>query len=60
MSEARAKEKFGGKNSGEGPRRWMEVWSAGHSISGVRSIAGVAELVEELVEQYEAPFANSA
>nr|WP_074127388.1 nitronate monooxygenase [Bradyrhizobium sp. NAS96.2] len=58
VSEARAKEKFGGKNSGDGPRRWTEVWSAGHSVSGVRAIEGAAELVAELVRQYQAAFAD--
>ncbi|MBR0796335.1 nitronate monooxygenase [Bradyrhizobium jicamae] len=58
VSEARAREKFGGKNPGEGARRWIEVWSAGHSVSGVRAIGGAAELVEDLAEQYEAAFAG--
>lgn len=56
VSEARAREKFGGKDSGDRPRRWIEVWSAGHSVSGVRSMGGAAELVEELAEQYQAAF----
>jgi nitronate monooxygenase len=57
VSEARAKQKFGGKKP-EGPRRWLEVWSAGHTVSGVRSIMGAAELVAEVVEQYEAALTN--
>ncbi|MCC8962432.1 nitronate monooxygenase [Bradyrhizobium sp. Pear76] len=57
VSEARAKQEFGGKNP-EGPRRWTEVWSAGHSVSGVRSITGAAELVKELAREYESAFAN--
>lgn len=58
VSEARAREKFGGKDPEAGLRRWTEVWSAGHSVSGVRAIAGVADLVEELAAQYEAAFAS--
>lgn len=54
VSRARAKQQFGAKAPGEGPRRWMEIWSAGHSVSGVRSIVGAAELVGELARQYEA------
>lgn len=38
VSEARAREKFGGNNSADGPKRWSEIWSAGHPVSGVRSI----------------------
>lgn len=58
VSEARAKEKFGGKNADDGPRRWIEVWSAGHSVSGVRAITSVAGLVDDLAAQYEAAFTN--
>jgi nitronate monooxygenase len=57
VSEARARQKFGGKKP-EGPRRWLEVWSAGHTVSGVRSIMGAAELVAEVSEQYEAASTN--
>lgn len=32
----------------EGPRRWRDLWSAGHSVSSVRSVPTVAELVAEL------------
>jgi nitronate monooxygenase len=58
VSEARAREKFGGQNSAEGPKRWSEIWSAGHSVSGVRSIAGAADLVNEIAEQYDTAFAS--
>jgi nitronate monooxygenase len=57
VSEARAKQKFGGRDP-EGPRRWIEVWSAGHSVSGVRSIVGAAELVAEVTAEYEAALTN--
>ena len=54
--EARAREKFGGQNSADGPKRWSEIWSAGHSVSGVRSITGAADLINEIAEQYDAAF----
>ncbi|RZN06377.1 2-nitropropane dioxygenase [Bradyrhizobium genosp. SA-3] len=57
VSQSLAKEKFGGNNP-EGPRRWTEVWSAGHSVSGVHSIMGAAELVQKLGREYEAALAN--
>lgn len=53
VSEARAREKFGAKNDAEGLKRWSEVWSAGHSVSGVRSVIGAADLIEEVALQYE-------
>ncbi|MDI3567179.1 nitronate monooxygenase family protein [Bradyrhizobium sp. Arg816] len=57
VSETSAKKTFGGNNSG-GPRRWIDIWSAGHSVSGVRSIMGAAELVKEITEEYEAALVN--
>ena len=58
VSEARAREKFGQKTASEGPRRWTEVRSAGHSVSGVLAVTGAAELIEEVAGQYEATLAN--
>ncbi|MET4236378.1 nitronate monooxygenase [Bradyrhizobium sp. LA6.10] len=59
VSEAHAKQKFGGKTFDKGPRRWSDVWSAGHSVSGVRSIMGAADLVTEVALQYQAALAGS-
>lgn len=53
VSEARAREKFGGKSDAGGPRRWIEVWSAGHSVSGVRAVKGAADIVDEVAAQYQ-------
>ncbi len=37
---------------GAGPHRWSQVWSAGHSVSGVRALVSVAELVEQTEKDY--------
>jgi nitronate monooxygenase len=34
------------------PKRWRDIWSAGHSISGVTDIPPVAELVTRTVAEY--------
>ncbi|WP_342712689.1 nitronate monooxygenase [Bradyrhizobium sp. B124] len=60
VSEARAREKFGGKGDAGGPRRWIEVWSAGHSVSGVRAVTGAADIVDEIAAQYRAAFERGA
>ncbi|MHB8530182.1 MAG: NAD(P)H-dependent flavin oxidoreductase [Caulobacteraceae bacterium] len=52
MSEARARERYGA--GGEGPRRWIDIWSAGHSVSGVTRTQSVRELVEETRIEFEA------
>jgi nitronate monooxygenase len=36
------------------PRRWKDVWSAGHSCQQVDDVPTVAELVGRLVNEYEA------
>ncbi|ULX52156.1 2-nitropropane dioxygenase [Cupriavidus taiwanensis] len=41
-------------NGGRAPRRWVDVWSAGHSVSGVDAVRDVAGLVDELSAQYKA------
>lgn len=35
-------------------KRWKDIWSAGHSVSGVTDIPSVAELVERTAREYEA------
>lgn len=48
-----AKEMFG-PGAGEGQRRWTDIWSAGHSVSGVDAVKPVAELVDEIAADYAA------
>jgi len=38
-----------------GPRRWRDIWSAGHSVSGVRAV----QTVEALIAQLEQEFHNA-
>ena len=35
-----------------GPRRYRDIWSAGHSASGVRDVPSVAEVVDRLALEY--------
>lgn len=36
------------------PKRWRDIWSAGHSVSGIDAIVPVADLVARLKREYEA------
>jgi nitronate monooxygenase len=36
------------------PKRWREIWSAGHSTSGVTAVLSVDELVARTVKEYRA------
>jgi nitronate monooxygenase len=55
IAPERARELFSehGKEA-RGPKRWVDVWSAGHSVSGVESLISVAELIKQLAAEYEA------
>lgn len=35
------------------PKRWRDIWSAGHATSGVREVLSVAELVRETIREYQ-------
>ncbi len=36
------------------PTRWRDIWSAGHSTSGVRAVLTVADLVNQTIAEYRA------
>ena len=52
ISEERAAVLYGGGPANKGPKRWLDVWGAGHSVSGVTGIPTVAELVEATATEY--------
>jgi len=35
-------------------KRWKDIWSAGHSVSGVADVPSVAELIERTAAEYAA------
>jgi len=35
-----------------GPKRWRDVWSAGHSVGGVDAVVPVASLVQRTAQEY--------
>ena len=40
-------------------KRWKNIWSAGHSVSAVRQVLPVAEIVEQTRKQFHAARAAS-
>lgn len=60
ITPERARELFGASrdkfaNPGAerfGPKRWQDIWSAGHSVSGVGAVLPVAELIETTRQEY--------
>lgn len=41
------------------PTRWRDIWSAGHSVSGVARVLSVRELVDETLAEYRAAAADA-
>lgn len=50
VTPQQAREMFG--PGGGGPRRWTNVWSAGHAVSGVGAVLSVDDLVAEVAADY--------
>jgi nitronate monooxygenase len=55
ITEARARDQFGA--GAAGPRRWSDIWSAGHSVSGVGEVGSVRDLVGQTLREFEAALA---
>jgi len=47
-------EGFTADRSPDGAKRWKDIWSAGHSVSGVSDVPSVAELIERTETEYRA------
>lgn len=54
VTEEIAAEMYSPRSNQTGPRRWTDIFSAGHSVSAVDRITTVAELVSEVEHQYRA------
>lgn len=54
ISVEEARRRFGGGGNAAPNQRWTDIWSAGHSVSGVDDVKTVAEVVDELRAQYAA------
>jgi nitronate monooxygenase len=53
ITPERARELFSAHSKeARGPKRWVDVWSAGHTVSGVDAVQPVATLVEQLAGEY--------
>lgn len=52
VSVEEAARNFGSKGGMNGPRRYKDIWSAGHSVSGVTRVQSAADLIEETLAEY--------
>jgi nitronate monooxygenase len=53
VSKADAAKRFSSASGVPGPKRWIDIWSAGHTVSGVDRLQTVAELVSSTVAEYQ-------
>jgi len=53
ITPAMAAERYGAGGGGDGPKRWVDLWSAGHSVSSVREVPRAGALVMRLAREYE-------
>jgi nitronate monooxygenase len=53
VSIEEAARNFSSKGEMNGPRRYKDIWSAGHSVSGVTRVQSAAELIEQTEREYE-------
>ena len=49
-TQEQAKQIYSGTHA---PKRWKDIWSAGHTISGIGSTQTVKEIVEEIFGEYK-------
>jgi nitronate monooxygenase len=59
MTAEQANALYGSGGSSE-IRRWRDIWSAGHSVSGVHSVLTVAELVARTRSEYAKALAHAS
>lgn len=52
LSADEATARFGTVPGTDRPARWADIWSAGHSVSGVRQVQPVAEIVAQIQAEY--------
>lgn len=54
VTAATATQLYGGRSDDSHPRRWTDVVSAGHSVSGVDAVRPAAEIVARTLAEYRA------
>ncbi|WP_205538859.1 NAD(P)H-dependent flavin oxidoreductase [Mycobacterium kyogaense] len=54
ITAANATELYGGKTDHGGPRRWQDIFSAGHTVSAIERTSDVSDLIDQLALEFEA------
>jgi nitronate monooxygenase len=54
VTPTEASKLYGAKAEAGGPKRWNEIHSAGHSVSGVDEVLPAGEIVRRMREEYAA------
>jgi nitronate monooxygenase len=51
---------YGGGSPAPGPKRWSQVFSAGHTVSAVAAVQSAADIVAEVTREFQAEFRTAA
>ncbi|TCN19777.1 NAD(P)H-dependent flavin oxidoreductase [Sinorhizobium americanum] len=60
LSAEEARKRFSADLAGTGPKRWADIWSAGHTISAVAKIQSVGDAVDEIANEYHSAATETA
>ncbi|MER9832781.1 nitronate monooxygenase [Mesorhizobium sp. M0134] len=60
LSVEEARKRFTADLAGTGPKRWADIWSAGHTVSAVTKIQSAGYVVEEIVDEYQRAMSETA
>jgi nitronate monooxygenase len=51
---------YGGGSPAPGPKRWSQVFSAGHTVSAVAAVQSAADIVADVTREFQAEFRAAA
>ncbi|NGO54676.1 NAD(P)H-dependent flavin oxidoreductase [Allomesorhizobium camelthorni] len=60
LSVEEARKRFSADLAGTGPKRWADIWSAGHTVSVVSEIQPAGEVVDEIADEYHTAMNETA
>ncbi|EHH09376.1 hypothetical protein MEA186_24312, partial [Mesorhizobium amorphae CCNWGS0123] len=52
LSVEEARKRFSADLAGKGPKRWEDIWSAGHTVAAASEILSAGEVVDEVAVEY--------
>ncbi|EHH13621.1 hypothetical protein MEA186_02889, partial [Mesorhizobium amorphae CCNWGS0123] len=60
LSVEEARKRFSADLAGKGPKRWEDIWSAGHTVSAASEIQSAGDVVDEVAVEYHRAMGETA